>query len=355
MKKIKNILFDNGAATSYLYFYVHFIVEIVCFFSLARVFGDSIILWLVPFMYDALAFVPQSMIGYVSDKFPKINMGLIGVLLLLIGFITFNCGLFSYYLPLIALTLGNAFLHVDGAEVTLRCANGRLSLSSIFVAGGSFGVITGKLIGSTNLPYIILAPIILTIIPFVLLGHSYLEETSKDSCKKFNYANPKMNPWSIILLTVLVVIVRGYMGYGIPTSWNKTVIQNIIFYCAMGIGKALGGIFSDFFGIRKIAFISTIVALPFLLIGDNLMVVSLIGVAFFSMTMAITLAILVSVLKESPGLAFGHTTIGLFLGTAPIFFFRITDTILNAAVIIILTILCVIILSKVLRKDELNE
>ena len=45
------------------------------------------------------------------------------------------------------------------------------------------------------------------------------------------------------------------------------------------------------------------------------MIVSLIGVAMFSMTMSITLAILVSVLKKKPGLAFGLTTIGLWLIT----------------------------------------
>ena len=70
--------------------------------------------------------------------------------------------------------------------------------------------------------------------------------------------------------------------------------------------------------------VSAAAALPFLFLGDNLMLVSLIGVMFFSMTMSITLALLVSVLQKTPGLAFGFTTIGLFLGTAPIFFFKFT-------------------------------
>ena len=64
---------------------------------------------------------------------------------------------------------------------------------------------------------------------------------------------------------------------------------------------------------RKTAIISTLCALPFLIIGDNLMLVSIIGVMFFSMTMSITLGLLASVLKQTPGLAFGLTTIGLFL------------------------------------------
>ena len=45
---------------------------------------------------------------------------------------------------LIILCLGNACIHVRGAEITLNNSYGKLSHSAIFVAGGSFGVITGK-------------------------------------------------------------------------------------------------------------------------------------------------------------------------------------------------------------------
>ena len=80
------------------------------------------------------------------------------------------------------------------------------------------------------------------------------------------------------------------------------------------------------------------------------MLVSIIGVMFFSMTMSITLGILVSVLKNSPGLAFGITTIGLFLGTAPIFFIKLTQEI-NIILIVVISILCSIALGSVLKKD----
>lgn len=70
------------------------------------------------------------------------------------------------------------------------------------------------------------------------------------------------------------------------------------------------------------------------------------------MTMSITLAILVSVLKKAPGLAFGITTIGLFLGTVPIFFIKITNPFLNFGLITIMSLLCTIILLTVLNKKE---
>ena len=72
----------------------------------------------------------------------------------------------------------------------------------------------------------------------------------------------------------------------------------------------------------------------------------------FSMTMSITLAILVSVLKDSPGLASGITTIGLFLGTAPIFFIKIS-MVANIIMIIVMSILCSIALGYVLKEERI--
>ena len=339
----------DGLKTGILYFYIHFIVEIVCFFYLTRVLNDSVLVWLIPFIYDGLAFVPQSMIGYISDKYPKINMGLIGVVLLVISYLIYGLTNLPIFVSLVILSLGNAFLHISGAEDTLKTAEGKLSPAAIFVAGGSFGVITGKLLARTSINPLFLIILILTIIPFVLLSKTYL--TKDRNTNKFNYVKDNLNSNFVILVAVLVVIVRGYMGYGIPTSWNKTVLQTVLLFCTMGIGKALGGILSDIFGIRKVAIISCLAAIPFLCFGDNNMFISLIGVMFFSMTMAITLGIIVSKLKKKPGLAFGLTTIGLFLGTAPIFFIKI-NMMSNIIIIVVASIICAIALGYILKGDK---
>lgn len=350
MRKLKSVLKSPNIITGYLYFYIHFVVEVLCFFVLARLIGDSPFLWMAPLLYDALAFVPQAIIGYASDKFPKIKIGFIGVAFLLVGFILFGLDLVNPYVSLSILCLGNGFLHVDGAEVTLRASRGKLSHSAIFVSGGSFGVITGKLIGKSQLSFWILVGLGLSMIPFIILANMYKDDIKEDKLE-FDYANSKINGGLIIILAVFVVIVRGYMGYGIPTSWNKSVYQTILLYCAMGFGKALGGILSDMYGVKRIGVLSSLLALPFLLFGDNLMVVSLIGVLFFSMTMSITLALIASVLKRTPGLAFGMTTIGLFIGTVPIFFFKLTTTLANCIVITIFTLLCVLIFKFIIKED----
>ena len=355
MKKIKDVLFAKNICVGYLYFYVHMITEILCFFVLSRVVGNLPFIWIFPLIYDSFAFMPQGIIGAISDKYPKIPIGIIGTILLIFGVISCHINFLpGKFTGLIILCLGNTFLHVAGAEVTLRSSEGKLSHSAIFVSGGSFGVIIGKILGTLPISYWWMCILGLTMIPFITLGEEYRKENEK-TCNNFNYQNEKISPGLIVILAVIIVIVRGYMGYGIPQSWNKSLIQMITLFCIMGLGKALGGILSDLIGMRKVAVLSMLISTPFLIIGDNHMFISLIGVMFFSMTMAVTLGLLTSVLKRKPGLAFGLTTIGLFLGTVPVFFFRIKTGLINSIMITLLSIICCIISLIIIRKEDNSE
>ena len=337
-----------------MYFYVHFVTEVLSFFFLYSIVGDGYLLWLAPFVYDILAFVPQILIGVISDRFAKIPFGIIGILLLVFGLILFNLNVALPTLFIVAvIALGNACVHVNGAEVTLRYGNGKIAPAAVFVAGGSFGVITGKLlVGSIPVwPLIILA---ITAIMVIIFAEKYRRQTEsmKAPCSKYNYSSTEITAFIIAVAVAFVVAIRGYVGYGIPTSWNKTVFQSILLFSFMGIGKALGGILVDNIGIRKTAYISMLGALPFLIFGDSNMTISLIGVMFFSMTMAITLAILVSAFSKTPGFAFGVTTVGLALGALPIFFFRIDDVAINAIMITVASIICLFIILKITRKEK---
>ena len=352
MKKYLGVLKEKNIGAGYLYFYIHFITEVVCFYLLFKIRGNSYLLWMIPLLYDALAFVPQSIFGYFSDKHPKINLALIGVVLLTISMPIYFF-LHTPYLAIVILCIGNALLHVEGAEVTLRSSNGKMASPAIFVGGGSFGVVTGKLLAATTVNYWLIVFFSLSMIPFILLADYYKKDTLKDKspCKNFNYHNKNMNTKLVVLFAVLIVFVRAYMGYGIPTSWNKTTLETILLFSFMGVGKCLGGIMVDLIGMRKTAILSIACSLPFLLFGDQIMIISLFGILLFSMTMAITLGLLVSTLKKAPGLAFGLTTIGLFLGTAPIFFIKFTTLLSNCILITILTGICLIMVLKIIPKE----
>ena len=334
-----------------LCFFIHFIVEITSFYVITS-YASLEIAAVLAFAYDLIAFVPQGLFGVIKDKWIKIDFSLIGAILtaLSVLLLHFNA---TAVLVVIIVAIGNAVVHIDCAETTLRGSNGKMTPAALFVAGGSFGVIIGKLLAQNGFPALAIIGITLVIIPLTLItARIFNPSESESNLKSYSFSNKRFGAPTIILLAVIVVAVRAYMGYGIPTTWNKTVTQTILLYVFMGIGKALGGIFIDCIGIKKTALISTLGALPFLLFGENIMTVSLIGVMVFSMTMAITLAIIVSELSDFPGIAFGMTTIGLFAGTLPVFFFKISTILINCLIISLLTVVCVIILLMICGESK---
>ena len=347
MKKIINTLKQDNMLYSLNYAYIHFILEVVCFYFLSRL-SNSLIVWLIPFLYDGFAFVPQSLIGYIKDKYNKFEPGYIGASLLFIGILLFSFTNINSFIILFIICIANSMLHIEGAYHTIKVSNGKLSHSSIFVGFGAFGVITGRLISKTNVPPWFLLFIIITMIPFLILGN----RNTKGSTKNYNYVNKSRNQFTVIILATFVVMVRAYMGYRIPTAWNTTTLDTILLFFSMGFGKILGGILSDSFGIKKIALLSTIISIPFIIFGNNNMIISLFGILLFSMTMSITLAIIVSTLKENICLAFGFTTIGLFLGTIPIFFISIENSIQNTILLVIMSIMSCIILNYIIKGDK---
>lgn len=333
-----------------LYFFIHFIIEITSFY-IVSLYTDSNLVWMLALMYDFFAFVPQGLFGYLKDKGLKINFAITGMFLSTISLIMIYFNL-NATLVILVLSIGNCMVHIEGAETTLKSSNGRMTPSAIFVSGGSFGVLTGKLLAmyKVSIPIIIVINALM-LIP-ILICNRYESEISDKKLESYHFSNKKINSKTIITLAVFVVIVRAYMGYGIPTTWNKTLVQTILLYCSMGIGKAMGGILIDSIGIKKTALLSTIGSLPFLVFGNNIMTISLIGIMMFSMTMAITLGIIVSELKKYPGVAFGFTTLGLFLGSLPVFVFRVNSILINCIMVTVLTIACSIVLSIICRKER---
>ena len=76
--------------TGLLYFYVHFVTEVICFFTLYRYVGTRPEIWILYLSYDMLAFVPQGIIGSVSDRFPRVPMGSIGLFVMAFSSLLLN-------------------------------------------------------------------------------------------------------------------------------------------------------------------------------------------------------------------------------------------------------------------------
>ena len=333
----------------FIYSYIHFAVEVACFYFLFSRLSESPLWWGLALLFDALAFVPQGFLGILADKYPRFNYGLLGCLIILISLV-----LPFDIIALVILCIGNALVHIGGAQQTLRTSGGKIAPTSVFVGGGSFGVITGQLLGVLRKGILLIIPIFLIIFSVIILV--FISQRYKIKIRKWKLdITTKLPSLTILVIAFIVIAIRAYIGYAIPTEWRKTEFQAILLFFIMGIGKIAGGFFADMLGYFKTTLISSVVALPFLLFGNSYMILSLIGVGLFSMTMPITISILVSKFPGQPCFAFGVTTIALFVGTFPAFFIRPTTLMAHQLTVLFLIIIATIALLVCIEKRNKNE
>lgn len=331
----------------FIYGFIHLLVELICFQILYKYFSTPVLTLTISMLFDFFAFMPQSLFGVLAEKYKKLNLGHIGTIFILISLLFIKLELAPIWI-IIFLGIGNALIHEAGAIATTAIKEAKLSPSAIFVGGGSFGVIIGQILGLYNCS--LLYSFVALIIIFILILITNKEWLSEDrKVPKFNFVKTNINFWNIIIVAFLIVMVRSFIGYAIPISWKKELWQSVLLFFTMGFGKILGGILSDKFGAKKIGVLSTLLCVPFLIIGKDMMILSILGVFMFSMTMSITFGMLLSVLNKMPGLAFGITTIGLFLGLFPIFIFGSFDFLTNTILIILFSLLSAYGLYKTLN------
>ena len=337
---------------SILWFFIHFALEVICFQFYVLYFGKAEIAALLAIIYDTFAFFPQFYIGAAAEKYPDFPVGMAGAVMVLAG----GLGAFVNVWVIrtagfLLLSLGNAFVHVGGAKATLFTCKDKISPASVFVSGGAFGVITGKLLGAAGKPFLI--GFLIMAAAGVLVYFADKEFNAAEiSLPRLDMADTRRDSTVVILFAFFVVSVRGLLGYGLPTAWNITPVRNFCLFCMMGVGKALGGILSDSLGAKKTALVSTGLSLPLLLLGDNIMWVSLAGIAMFSMTMAATLGILVSAVPKHPLMAYGLTTTGLLAGTLPVFFPSVRSFISHGSFLTVLTAVCFAALCYIMAPDK---
>lgn len=339
----------NSISIGCIYAYIHYSVEVACFYFLFSRINDSSIWWVLALLFDALAFVTQGFIGIVADKYKKFNYDLLGCIVISLSLL-----LPFDILSLIMICIGNALVHIGGAQLTLKTSGGKITPTSIFVGGGSFGVITGQLLGMLNEKALLIIPLVLMVISIFIIIITKNRYFIKN--RKWNMdITSNHSATLIMLIAFLVVAIRAYIGYAIPTEWNKTQIQAILLFAIMGIGKISGGILADTIGYYKTILISSFLSLPFLLFGNSIMILSLVGVGLFSMTMPITIAVLVSKFPQRQCFAFGITTVALFVGTFPAFFIRPTTLLSHQITVFLLIFIATVALLFCIEKRTKNE
>ncbi len=338
---------SKSEKTAIAYFVIHALVEVVCFATLYNHY-DAGILWIAAILYDAVAFVPQGAFGVLINRFRRKDFGTVGVVLMLLSLVTYNATDNVYAIAgIVVMALGNAILHECGAVATVSVGNGKLFPPALFVGGGSFGVIAGQLMGKAHVSGLWLVGCLIVIELLVLwTNKEWLSETI--IFPRYRLVNESCPAKVVLLVAFLVTAVRSFIGYAIPTLWKKEVWQAVLLFVMMGLGKAFGGFLVDKLkeSAKLVGCVTTLLAIPFLVFGAHVMVISIIGVFLFSMTMSITFGMILSIMPQAPGLAFGITTVGLFVGCIPMFAFGTFSEIVNVILVSVLSVICFFALLK---------
>ena len=339
--------------TGIIYFFVHFVIETLSFAILSTKFADTQVLFTI-MLFDLLAFAPQGLLGYFYEHHKNINIGYIGMSFLAISL--FLCNVHQsliFNLGIVFLGIGNAILHELAAIDTISNSESKIFSSTIFVGGGSFGLCLGKM-------YHYFSDNLLWLLIFVAIGFGLIYFADKirntDFYKsdfkypEFDICKPSMPILFILFCVFITTTIRGFVAYTISTAWCDEVWEICILYIFMGSGKTFGGYACDKWGYRKVGIITTLGAIPFLILGDNNMIVSVLGIFLFSMTMGISFAMGVSALKKSVALAFGITTIGLVLGIFVNYFYEQSFW-SNVILICVISVICAILFGVTLKKE----
>ncbi|MCE5236643.1 MAG: hypothetical protein ABFC62_03090 [Clostridiaceae bacterium] len=311
-----------------VYTFSHFCVDFACFFMLfagfkSRLTGEAAAAGFL--LYNILAFGLQPPIGYLCDAGKNSRIGSAGCALLLLGLAFFSSAWFS----LVLCALGNACFHVGGGIDSLVHADGKMARSGVFVSSGALGVSLGALAGQSGaVP--LYAPILLIALCGVLLLF-FDKGYSERPAMQFRVAKELMGvPW-VLVLCLVSVMVRAYVGAALPIAWKTTALLALIPGAASCAGKAAGGFLADRFGARRTGIVTLLLSAPLLCLGYGDPVLCATGLVLFNVIMPIALCAVASALPHNPGLSFGLTTLGLLCGSAPTFFFVLAPSAVPAA------------------------
>lgn len=318
----------------------------IAILGLGHLFVDLLGLYLIHYMnhsfsfeyiaiyfvvYNLIAFALQPVIGYLADKYNLYYYCiLLGLLLPMIAVNIPSVGVLAIMIS----TIGNAMYHVGGGVISVNLFPDKVAPTGVFVAPGAIGVFLGINLATIDSNY----SLILSAIAFIVLAVIYFVFNRRLPENKYTKLNK--NLVKISILVMVIVFVRGFIGYHLLLPWKSDLILGIILVIAIFLGKFFGGILADKFGLKKIAIFGLATSLPLLILGYGYPIIAIIGAMLFNLTMAITLYVIIYSCGKYKGFAFGLTTLALFISYLPSAFGLVFEY--NIIYVIIYSLLVVI-------------
>ena len=325
---------------------MHMVTDGLCSFLIfSRLYTENPELVAITFIgYNTLAFVTQSPVGAIIDKYNKPKLFLsISVALMLLGYLFGGVCI----LAVLFIGIGNSLFHVAGGKYVTDKSGNDIAHLGIFVSTGAFGLCLGQIYCNLAfLPYIFFALLIGSFVLILILPDaetkSYPEHFSPAGCERY-----------AMLAVMAVVLIRSFVGKTVTADYEQTELLLIIVALATTLGKAMGGIVSKLIGMRLTTLISMSVAAICLTLGTSTPYAYILGVLAFNFSMPITLYLANVILKGREGFAFG--TLAAIL--TPGYFIAMSFTYslamrIATAFMCLLTVIIIFIASKRIKNAD---
>jgi len=298
-----------------LYSIGHFLVDFACAYlmiSLVASAQETRLICLL--LYNFCAFALQMPAGLITDKLDRnAAVAVSGFALTLLAFTLFP-------VPILCATvlgIGNCLYHVGGGIEVLHFSETRQWQLGVYVSPGAVGLFLGGMLARRALVALPVGFWMLLFAMAAVTGGLHLVKSLKTPSGN---VEPSITctaraPIAAVILLLLVVVLRSYVGMTLSFPW-KTGVWSFIAVCGVALGKTAGGFLADRLGAVRASVLSlSLCGILFLFSGNP--VCGVLSVFLFNMTMPLTLFAMARVFPGARGFAFGMLTFALFLGYLP--------------------------------------
>ena len=322
-----------------IFSFSHLVVDFACFYVLMGVFSSSIgntqLVAAGFLLYNLIAFALQVFIGILADRSKSAHgyYAFLGCIVVMLGVSIPASG----WIHLVTCAFGNALFHVGGGIDSLVYSGGRYARSGVFISFGALGVALGTLVGrGGQLPFGV--PSLLLLICAALI-YLFCRQHKRPYRAEFGLPPARLTmPGTVVCLCLVAIIVRALVGAYTPLFERSTTLLFLLPALSVFAGKFSGGFLADRFGARMVVTISLLVSAPLMAFGNSQIILCCLGMFLFNVTTAVTLCVVASQLPSSPGFSFGLTTLMLFIGSSPSFFWLMPEEIRPLLTIVLIAV-----------------